>query len=150
MGYWIAAVVVVVLVLAYLVGRRYGTLVSPDEARAAFVADRSRLQQEFFQAAAGSGKPRGLRCVACDWTDALAFARERSTGRLAALAGITIRFEAIPGSDMEGLPAVGNLRIGCAVFFHDGRRWQATSRAVFNLTPDEAFAHFHNEYEALV
>jgi hypothetical protein len=150
MGYAIAgAVLAVVLVLAYIVGRRFGTPISPAEARAAFASNRQRLQEEFFQAASASGKPRGLRWVECRWDEALVFARERSTGRLAALAGVTIRFEAIPGSDMEGLPAVGNLRIGSAVFFHDRGAWHATSRAVFNLTPDEALAHFHNEYEPL-
>jgi hypothetical protein len=149
MWYAIGALAVAVLVvLLYLVGRRGGPL-TPGQARAEFATRTAALHDDFFQAAAASGKPRGLRWVDCEWDDALAFGRERATGRLVALAGITIRFEAIPGSDMEGLPAVGNLRHGCAVFVHDGRSWHANGRAVFNLTPDETLAHFHNDYERL-
>jgi hypothetical protein len=119
------------------------------EARQRFHAQRAELEAAFFAAAAASGKPRGLRWKACDWEPGVEFAREIATGRLAALVGVTIQFEAIEGGDMEGLPAVGNLRNASAVFFfHDGR-WQTTGKAVFNLNPDEALAHFQNQYERL-
>jgi len=58
-----------------------------------------------------------------------------------ALVPVTIQFEAIAGSDMEGLPAVGNLRNASAVFFFDRSKWQTAGRAVFNLNPDEALEH---------
>ena len=61
--------------------------------------------------------------------------------------GVTIQFEAVEGSDMEGLPAVGNLRNASAVFIHDGRRWVATGRAVFNLNPDEVLSRFPTQFE---
>jgi len=70
-----------------------------------------------------------------------------SPSTLAAIVGVTIRFEAVEGSDMEGLPAVGNLRNASAVFFHEGGRWVATGRTVFNLSPDEVIAHFGRQYE---
>jgi hypothetical protein len=114
-----------------------------------FRRQREHLEAMFFQAAASSGKPRGLRWVDCDWESGAEFARERATGRLAALVGITIRFEAVEGSDMEGLPAVGNLRNASAVFFFHRGRWHTTGRTVFNLNPDEALAHFQNQYERL-
>jgi hypothetical protein len=66
---------------------------------------------------------------------------------LAALVAVTIQFEAIEGSDMEGLPAVGNLRNASAVFFFDRGRWHTTGKAVFNLNPGEALEHFRNQYE---
>jgi hypothetical protein len=110
---------------------------------------RARKGQPLFEAAAASGKPRGLRWKRCEWGEAVAFARERGTGQLAALASVTIQFEAVEGGDMEGLPAVGNLRDASAVFFFHRGRWHTTGKTVFNLNPDEAVAHFRNQYEPL-
>jgi hypothetical protein len=118
-------------------------------AHALFMKQREHLEAAYFQAAAASGKPRGLRWKACEWTPGFEMAREIATGQLAALVGITIQFEAIEGSDMEGLAAVGNLRNASAVFFFHGDRWHTTGRTVFNLNPDEALAHFKNQYERL-
>jgi hypothetical protein len=120
-----------------------------ESARRLFRRQREHLEWQFFQAASASGKPRGLRWKAIDWGPDVEFARERRSGQLAALVGVTIQFEAIEGSDMEGLPAVGNLRNGSAVFFFHQGRWHTLGRVVFNLNPDEALAHFHNQYEPL-
>ena len=119
------------------------------KARALFAAQREHLEVVFFEAAAASGKPRGLRWTRCEWGDAVEFARERASGQLVALASVTIQFEAVEGGDMEGLPAVGNLRNASAVFFFHGGRWHTTGKAVFNLNPDEALAYFRNQYEPL-
>ncbi len=121
----------------------------PGAAVALFVQQRAQLEEMFLQAARASGKPRGLRWKALEWEPGATFARERATGRLAALAGVTIQFEAIAGGDMEGLPAVGNLRNASAVFFFHGGRWHTTGRTVFNLNPAEALAHFGQQYEPL-
>jgi hypothetical protein len=143
----VGVVVVALLVFLVLALRRGG--VSLMNARRIFQAQRAELEAAFFAAASATGKPRGLRWKACEWEPGAEFAREIATGRLAALVGVTIQFEAIAGSDMEGLAAVGNLRNASAVFFfHDGR-WQTTGKAVFNLNPDEALAHFRNQYERL-
>jgi hypothetical protein len=136
----------VFLVLMWRVGARTG---SPAEARTAFRFQRERLEVEFFRAAAASGKPRGLRWKACEWEPGVEFARERGTGRIAALVGVTVRFEAIEGSDMEGLPAVGNLRNASAVFFYHAGRWHTAGKALFNLNPDEALARLQGHYERL-
>ncbi len=125
------------------------TAPDPAQVREAFQRERPQQQQQFFEAAAASGKPRGLRWKAVEWGDAIEFARELATGQLAALAAITIQFEAIEGSDMEGLPAVGNLRNASAVFFYHGGRWHTTGKTVFNLNPDEALTHFGKLYERL-
>jgi len=119
------------------------------EARALFELQRSQLEQRFFEAAAASGKPRGLRWKACEWTPGVEFARERSTRKLTALVSVTIQFEAIEGGEMEGLPAVGNLRNASAVFFYHDKQWQTTGKTVYNLNPDEALNHFKNQYERL-
>jgi hypothetical protein len=123
----------------------------PDSSRARdlFARQRSELQRAFFEAAAASGKPRGLRWKTLEWEPGALFARERATGRLAALVGVTIAFEAIEGSDMEDLPAVGNLRNASAVFFFHAGRWHTTGKTIFNLNPDEALAHFAGQYERL-
>jgi hypothetical protein len=119
------------------------------EARTRFLRQREHLEAMFFTAASRSGKPRGLRWQDCDWQSEVVFAREIATGQLAALVGVTIRFKAIEGSDMEGLPAVGNLRQASAVFTFDRGQWQTSGRAVFNLTPEEALEHFKKQYQRL-
>jgi hypothetical protein len=118
-----------------------------QHARARFLGQREHLEAAFFDAAAASGKPRGLRWKNCEWEREVAFALERQTGQLTALVAVTVQFEAIAGSDMEGLPAVGNLRNASAVFFYDRGRWRTTGKAVFNLNPGEAIEHFKQQYE---
>ncbi len=122
---------------------------SVPELQKRFLQQREHLEAGFFAAAAASGKPRGLRWKNCEWEHEIAFARERQTGRLAALVAVVISFEAIEGGDMEGVAAVGNLRNASAVFFHDGGRWRTTGRAIFNLNPGEALEHFKGQYERL-
>ena len=117
--------------------------------RELFALTRPRLEEEFFATAAASGKPRGLRWKACEWEPRVEFARERATGNYVALVGVVLQFEAIEGGDMEGLPAVGNLRNASAVFFFHGGAWRTTGKAVFNLNPDEALARFKNQYDRL-
>ena len=148
----ISLLVVIVIVAAVLVGRglrTFGRQVNAVRARELFKLQRERLEAQFLGAAAKTGKPRGLRWVDCQWEDGVAFVRERQSGQFAALIGVTIQFEAIPGSDMEGLPAVGNLRNASAVFFFQGGHWQTVGKAVFNMNPDEAVQHFQNQYERL-
>ncbi len=150
MWFWISAGVLAGL-LAILLLRIWLTsrTVSPREACEQFRRQREHLEAAFFQTAAASGKPRGLRWKDCEWSDMVEFARDRQAGQLVALVGVTISFEAIEGSDMEGLPAVGNLRNASAVFVFDGARWSTAGRAVFNLNPDEAIRHFGSQYEAV-
>lgn len=118
-----------------------------EHARELFNLQRARLEDEFFRAAASSGKPCGLRWNLCEWEQPVEFVRERATGQLAALVGVSIAFEAIEGGDMEGVEAVANLRNASAVFVFDRGHWQTTGKAIFNMNPDEALHHFRNQYE---
>jgi hypothetical protein len=127
----------------------FGRQVQVERARELFRLQRERLEAQFITAAAATGKPRGLRWVDCQWDDGALFARDRESGQIAALVGVTIQFEAVEGSDMEGLPAVGNLRNASAVFFFNGGHWRTVGKAVFNMNPDEALAHFKNQYERI-
>lgn len=129
--------------------RTFGRAVTAARARELFKLQRERLEAQFLRAAAATGKPRGLRWVDCEWEDEVTFVRERQTRQLAAFVGVTIQFEAIPEGDMEGVPAVGDLKNASAVFFFQGGHWQTVGKAVFNLNPDEALRHLHNQYEPL-
>ncbi len=139
--------VVAALLLAWRPLRSFGRDVHSERARESFKLQRERLEANFLHAAQATGKPRGLRWAGIDWDDKVVFARERKTGQIAALIGATIRFEAVEGSDMEGLPAVGNLRNASAVFFFHRGHWHTVGKAIFNMNPDEAVEHFKNQYE---
>jgi hypothetical protein len=150
MGWWWlvlggATVLAVLALLAWRPLRRLAREAEVQHARQLFVRQREHLEARFLTAAAATGKPRGLRWKGCEWESRVELARERTTGRLAALVGVTIQFEAVPGSDMEGLPAVGNLRNASAVFFFDRGRWHTVGKAVFNMNPEEAIAHYQYE-----
>jgi hypothetical protein len=127
--------------------KRFGKEVQLERARELFKLQRERLEAKFHTAAAATGKPRGLRWKDCQWESDVEFVRDRATGQIVALVSVTIQFEAIPGSDMEGLPAVGNLRNASAVFFFQGGQWRTVGKAVFNMNPAEAIEHFKNQYE---
>ena len=153
MGLWLIPVLAIPLLAAVIfLWRRlriFGVAVRIERAREMFKLQRERLEAEFLKAAAASGKPRGLRWLECQWGHAVEFVRERQTGQFAALVAVTIQFEAIEGGDMEGLPAVSNLRNASGVFFFQAGQWSTVGRAIFNMNPDEAAAHFGNQYEKI-
>jgi hypothetical protein len=147
---WIVATVAVALVVTVLCWRplrRFGKQVQVERASESFRLQRERLEAQFVLTASATGKPRGLLWKDCQFDGAAEFVRDRHTGEIAALVGVTIQFEAIPGGDMEGLPAVDNLRNASAVFFFHRGQWQTVGKAVFNMNPDEAIEHFKNQYE---
>ena len=146
---WLLLPAVLLVGTLLLILLRRGPRLSVPELQKRFLQQREHLEAAFFTAAAASGKPRGLRWKNCEWENEVAFARERQTGRLAALLAVTIAFEAIEGGDMEGVEAVGNLRNASAVFFYDGGRWRTTGKAIFNLNPGEAIEYFKGQYERL-
>ncbi len=127
--------------------RTFGRQVQLERARELFHLQRARLEGQFQATAAASGRPRGLIWKECQWGSQVEFVRERKTGEIVALAGVTIQFEAVEGSDMEDLPAVGNLRIASAVFFFHGGHWMTVGKAVFNMNPAETVEHFQKQYE---
>ena len=136
-----------VVALAWRPLRKLGKGIQVERARELFILQRERLEAKFMTAAASSGKPRGLRWKNCDFENTIELARERRSGQLVALVPVTIQFEAISGSDMEGLPAVDNLRNASAVFYFQRGQWYTTGKAVFNLNPAEVIQHFKNQYE---
>lgn len=129
--------------------RRSMSRATLTRARRDFRVCRERLEAKFFDLAAGSGRPRGLRWVECEFEDDVVYARDRRSGDIAALVAVTIAFEAIEGGPMEGVEAVSNLRAATAVFVYRGGTWQTEGRTVFNLNPSEAIAHYQDDLEAV-
>jgi hypothetical protein len=115
--------------------------------RADFFLRREWLEARFLQTAASRGTPRGLAWVDCEFDDDVSFARDRRSGDLTALVGVTIQFEAIAGGGMEEVEAVSNRKAATAVFRHRGREWCTDGRAIFNLNPLETIAYYHGELE---
>ena len=120
-----------------------------ERARKLFHLQRERAEHQFFTLAARSGKPRGLEWTDCEFEDGVSLARERQSGRLQALVGVTVRFKAIAGGGMEDNPNVGLPRAATAVFQLDGDDWTTAGRVIFNLNPAEAIKHHQQELEVV-
>jgi hypothetical protein len=116
-------------------------------ARRQFAFRREWLEAHFLTLAGNSGRPRGLQWADCEFDDAVAFARDRVSGELRALVGVTISFAAVEGGGMEDVDAVGDLRAATAVFRFDGNQWTTDGRAVFNLNPAETIRWYQHELE---
>ena len=118
-------------------------------ARQLFHLRREWLEAKFVDLAQKSGRPRGLLWKDVEFENSESLARDRHSNQLQALVGVTIRFEAIPGGDMEHVEAVGNLRAATAVFRFDDGEWKTNGRAIFNLSPVEAIKHLSGELETV-
>jgi hypothetical protein len=118
-----------------------------ERAREMFALQRERLELFFIEAAMQSGKPRGLRWSDCDWAKEVRFARDRRTGKLVALVGVTVRFEPLEGSEMEDWPQVADLRNATGVFYFLRGQWHTDGRALFNMNPDEALERLQTQFE---
>jgi len=143
---------VVVVFLAQLLWRRWRKAQQQAKRQLAmleFPDLREKLQADFLQAAAATGKPRGLSWKQCDLVEGQLFATDRVNGELYALVGATISFEAIPGGDMEDVEAVGNLRCATAIFVHRSGEWTTDGRVVFNLEPRQALEHYEQSLQLL-
>jgi hypothetical protein len=149
-GQWIGGACAAALIAMLIAWRPFRRLIREmiaARAREAFRLQRERLESLFFDAAAATGKPRGLRWKECTFEPSMELVRERGTGLLLALAPVTIAFEAIEGGPMEGVEAVGNLRTATAVFTYTRGHWETAGKAVFNMDPSQTIAHFGSQYE---
>ena len=150
--WWIWPVVVAAVVLALVLFWQFvlRTLAKQRElARRTFTEQRPDLEGQFFQAASESGKPRGLRWKEMHWSEEAEFIRDKQSGQIGAIVGVTIQFEAIEGSDMEGVPAVKDSKNASALFVFQQGQWYPTGKTFFNMNPDEAIVHFEKQFERL-
>jgi hypothetical protein len=111
-----------------------------------FKLQRENLEAKFFELASGSGKPRGLRWVRCDWQPAYSLARDTQSGLLTAFVSIELHFEAIEGGDMEDVAAVGTVRDACAVFHYQQGKWGTGGRALFNMNASDAVERLAGQF----
>lgn len=111
-----------------------------------FEQARKLLEASFFKTCSDSGRPRGLRWKNCDFEEDILFVVENHSLNLHALVPVIISFEAIEGGPMEDMEAVGNLRIGSALFVHTGDNWATRGDVIYNLHPQEAYQHYQANY----
>src|SRR3954447_25140614 len=130
--YWIVgtAAALVALAVAWRPLRRLGREMGAARARESFRLQRERLEVRFLDAAAATGKPKGLRWADCEFDDKIELVRDTASGQFLGLVPVTIRFEAVEGGSMEGVEAVGNLRYATAVFVFTKGHWETHGRAL--------------------
>ena len=105
-----------------------------------FAQARPQLGEMLRQAAARSGKPRGLVWEHCELGERVVFACQQANSTLWALVEVIVHFAAVPGGDMEGIAALAEPRQATAVFVCTDGQWISEGRVLFNLTPAEAIA----------
>lgn len=133
------------LVLLVFVARwvwHLGRAVQVERARELFRLQHERFEQMLLTAATETGKPRGLSWVGCEIAGDAMLARDAATRRIVALVPVVIRFEPVPGSEMEDAPAAREPRRATAVFRFVRGHWHTDGRVVFNLDPRQAAAHY--------
>ena len=118
-------------------------------ARLQFADQRASLAALFLEAAAATGKPRGLKWQSCQLGEDQRFAVDRASGELFALVGATISFSAIAGGEMEGVEAVGNLRYATVLFVYRRGSWHSDGNVIFNLEPAQALGRYEESLSPL-
>jgi hypothetical protein len=116
-------------------------------AKSLFRRRREWLEAEFLSLASAAGKPRSVLWAGCEFEDAVAFARDRHTGQIRALVGVTIGLAPAEGQTIGPFDAEPAQREATAVFHFDGQRWMTDGRAVFNLNPEETIRRYRHELE---
>lgn len=120
-----------------------------EKATKSLAAQIESLEAAFLQAAATRGTPRGLTWKSCEFDPHAVLVRDRNTDDLYALVRVTIGFEAVAGGDMEHIEAVANLRSATALLEWRDGGWTTHGRALFNLDPHEAVAHYRRNLEVI-
>lgn len=136
-------------VLGWLSLRGTGRAFQLERARESFRLQRERLEAKFLDAAAATGKPKGLIWKDVAFEPTLELVRDADSKQLLGLVPATIEFTAVEGGPMEGVEAVGNLRYASAVFMFVKGQWLTQGRALFNMHPEEAIRHFAGQFQRL-
>jgi hypothetical protein len=126
---------------------RLGREVQAERARESFRLQKERLEELVLMSAAATGKPRGLRWVSCRFTDEFMLVRDRTTRRLAALIPVTVKFDPVPGGEMEEAEAATEPRQATAVLHFRRGEWVSDGRTLFNVTPADALRLHAREFD---
>lgn len=147
LGFYLAglAAIVILAAVAPRVWRRWRRSRMQHAIRQ-FRLQREALEAKFFDLAAASGKPRGLRWVDCEWRRPVTFGRDVRTRLLTAFVSVEIHFEAIEGGDMEDVEAVSTIRDASAVFHFSNGHWGTGGKALFNMNPAEAIERLVGQF----
>lgn len=151
-----ATIAVIIIATVWLARRAFGPWRAArrrrdtERAMNQFRMQREQLEAKFFDLARSSGKPRGLRWLDGDWQSEVSFARACDTGLLTAFVSLHIRFEAIEGGDMEGVPAVDTVRDAAAVFHYQHGRWGTGGRVLMNMNPSEAVTRLSGQFNPVI
>jgi hypothetical protein len=152
-GYWWALSAAIVLVAVgvwmWIPLRRVMPQSRVAQARRDFHRQRERLEMKFVQIGSSPAKPDAPRWTDCDFEDDVTFAKNRATGELTALVGVTIEIEDVGDRAGRSGDAVGHLRAATAVFRFHRDHWETDGRAIFNLTPAEALRRYHRDLEVV-
>lgn len=142
--WWVggAAAGLLLVAAAARAAQRFCRAVHVERARELFRLQHERFEELLLTAAAATGLPRGLSWVGCGIVGDALLARDAATRGIVALVPVVVHFAAVPGSDMEGLPAAAEARRATAVYTFARGRWHTAGRVVFNLDPRQAVAHF--------
>jgi hypothetical protein len=142
-----------VQVFALALGSRWlwtlGRAVLAERARELFRLQHERFEERIVAAGAATGLPRGLTWVGCTITGDAVLVRDQANGGILALVPVELRFEPVPGSDMEGVAAAREPRPATAVFSFTRGAWETTGKVVFNHTPDETIARFAPQFRVI-
>ena len=152
-GYWwaLSALVALAVVVAWMwfALRHVMPQSRVAEARRAFHRQRERLEAKFVQIGSIRAKPNAPRWADCDFEDDVTFAKNRATGELTALVGVTIEIGDLADWGGQASEATGHVRAATAVFRFDRDRWETDGRAIFNLTPAEALRRYQRDLEVV-
>jgi hypothetical protein len=152
-GYWwaLSAIVVLAAFAAWMWFslRRVMPQSRVTEARRAFHRQRERLEAKFVRIGSSPAKPDTPRWADCEFEDDVTFAKNRATGELTALVGVTIEIEDLADWASRSGDAVGHLRAATAVFRFQRDHWETDGRAIFNLTPAEALRRYQRDLEVV-
>ncbi len=119
-----------------------GQAIQVERARELFRLQHERFEEALLKVAGESGKPRGLRWLACSITSDALLVREVATQEIMAFVPVQLSFEPIEGSDMEEVPAAREPRPATALFTFAQGHWHTAGRVLFNHTPEQALTAF--------
>ncbi|HEX3148805.1 MAG TPA: hypothetical protein VHR66_12060 [Gemmataceae bacterium] len=128
---------------------RLGHEVQAERARESFRLQKERLEEIVLKSAAATGKPRGLRWLSCRFNDEFTLVRDKATRRLAALIPVTVRFDPVPGGEMEQVEAATEPRQATAVMHFRRGQWVSDGQTLFNVTPADALRLHSREFDAV-
>jgi hypothetical protein len=114
-----------------------------------FRRERETLIEAFLTAARATGKPRELTWESVEPNGEPLLVEDRTANRLVALVPVVVRFEPVPGSEMEEVPQAREPRPVTALFTYERGAWRTVGRAVFNLSPAQVVERSGGRYASV-